>query len=372
VALLFLKLGIIGFGGPAAHVALMREEIVHRRKWVTETRFLDLFGVASLIPGPSSTELAIFLGYERAGLPGLVVGGALFVLPAMLIVLALAWGYVRFGTLPATDWLLYGVEPAVVAIVAVAIWGLARTALTRPSTMAAAAVAAVGGLLSYSPLLMLAAGGAVTFVEWAAISGRSHNSPPPPTAALLTLAPVAKIASVAVSGGSIFLTFLKIGAVAFGGGYVLLAFLNADIVHGNHWLSDQQVLDAVAVGQVTPGPVFTTATFLGYLLGGVPGALLATLGIFLPSFLLVWILFPVAERLRSSKPVSAAIDGVSAAAVGLMAGATAILARGAIVDRFTALEALVCLGLLVRYRPNVAWLVLGGAIAGILGRFAGI
>jgi chromate transporter len=371
VALLFLKLGIIGFGGPAAHVALMRDEVVNRRRWVDETRFLDLFGVTSFIPGPSSTELAMFLSYERAGIPGLLVGGGLFIAPAMVVVLALAWMYVRFGSLPATEWLLYGIKPVVIGIVAVAILGLGRSALSSRLAGLIAAGAVVVGLVGVNPVIALAAGGAVTYLRWLITEGRSHRIPPRPTLAL-TAAPAAHAAAAAKVGGwSIFAAFFKMGALAFGGGYILLAFLNTDLVHGNHWLTDKQVLDAVAVGQVTPGPVFTTATFLGYLLDGTGGAFLATLGIFAPAFLLVGLLYPLASRLRSSPPIAACVDGVNAAAIGAMAAVALLLARSAVVDVVTAVEAVLCVALLLRYRINAAWLIGAGAVIGVLVRVAG-
>src|SRR6266571_3026914 len=251
VVVVFLRLGLVAFGGPAAHIALMREELVRRRRWLSDAQFVDLLGITNLIPGPNSTEMAIHLGYTRAGAWGLVLGGVCFIVPAMLSVMALAWAYVRWGTLPAATWLLYGVKPVIIAIVLQAMWALARTAVRGP-LLAVAFVAAAA----------LAAGGGVAL-------------------------------------GTMTLVFLKIGAVLYGSGYVLLAFLRADFVERLGWLTDRQLLDAVAVGQVTPGPVFTTATFIGYVVGSWQGALLATLAIFLPSFVFVPLIHPLASRLRN-------------------------------------------------------------------------
>ena len=365
VAGVFLKLGLIAFGGPAAHVAMMREEVVRRRKWIDEDRFLDLFGLASLIPGPSSTELAIFLAYLRAGVPGLIVGGSVFILPAMLLVLAMAWAYVRFGSVPATAWLLYGVKPVVIAIVVYAVSSLGRTAIPGRALLVVALLSTSAFLAGFNPLAVLIAGGAAAL----AVAQLSTPGSPDEPAATATSPMILAGSSVAVSKVAalpIFLAFLKIGAVAFGGGYILLAFLQGDLVHSYHWLTTRQVIDAVAVGQVTPGPVFTTATFLGYLIGGVPGAILATIGIFFPSFVYVAILFPHSHRLRSSRPLAVFMDGVNCAAIGLMAGATLTLARDALIDPFTAVLFAISLILTVRFHTNAAALVLSGALLGVL------
>jgi chromate transporter len=365
VAGVFFKLGCIAFGGPAAHVAMMREEIVRRRKWVAEEQFLDLFGLSSLIPGPSSTELAIFLAYLRAGVPGLVVGGALFILPAMLLVLALAWLYVRYGSLPATAWLLYGIKPVAIAIVVYAVTRLGRTAITKYALLAVALLSILGFYAGLNPLAVLIAGGALYLTFWQLRSSDPPNEHPATTTTPVVLA-TTSVAASKVAALPILLAFLKIGAFAFGGGYILLAFLQGDLVHSYHWLSNRQVIDAVAVGQVTPGPVFTTATFLGYLLGGIPGAILATLGIFLPSFVYVAVLFPFAHRLRSAPRLATFMDGVNCAAVGLMAAATLTLAHDALIDPFTVTIFAAALLLTARFHANAAVLVLSGALAGIL------
>ena len=368
VAGVFLRLGFTAFGGPAAHIAMMRAELVERRKWVTQAQFIDLLGIANVIPGPTSTELCIYLGYLRAGWPGLILGGVCFILPAMGIVLALAWAYVTYGQLPQVGWLFYGIQPVVVAIVAQAIWSLSR-AILKDAWAIAAAIAVVGLYLLGVNVLVLLFGMAIVLGGGRLLAkGQSAK----PLAALLPLGLMhgvpAVIASVAgaVSLGALFLTFLKFGAVIYGSGYVLLAFLRTDLVQNLGWLTDRQLLDAIAVGQFTPGPLFTTATFIGYVLGGLPGALLATLGIFLPSFAFIALIHRVAARLRGSPVTSALLDGVNVAALGLMAGVLAQLTQNALVDPLTAAIAVVSLAILARFKPNSVWLILAGAVIGAL------
>lgn len=365
VAGLFAKLGFIAFGGPAAHIALMREEVVRRRKWVTDEQFLDLVGASNLIPGPTSTELAIYLGYVRAGWLGLILGGALFILPAVLIVLGLAWAYVRYGSMPEATWLLYGIKPAIIAVVVQAILALARTAVKGPWLGAVGVLAVALYLYGFNELLLLLGGGILVMLlrNWGRL-----RPPGIGTLAFMVLGTpaVALPGAAAPFGlGTLFLTFLKIGAVLYGSGYVLLAFLRNDFVIRLHWLTDQQLIDAVAVGQFTPGPVFTTATFIGYLIGGLPGALLATVAIFLPSFVFVAAVYRVVNRLRSSRWTTGLLDGVNVAALGLMAAVTYRLARAAIVDWLTAALALSAAMLLIRFKVNSAWLVIGGGAVGL-------
>ena len=367
---LFTRLGMTAFGGPAVHIAMIREEVVLRRRWMTEEQFLDLLGVANLIPGPSSTELVLYIGYRRAGIPGVIASGVAFVLPAMLIVLACAWGYLTYGSLPAVGRLFYGVKPVLIAIVVHALWGLRRAALKDAVTTIAAICAlalALGGV-NVIALLLLGAF-AVAFARRAVLSR------PPRAPALLGgvfgalpgAAGGLPVALGAVPFGmvTLFLTFLKIGATLFGTGYVLLAFLRADFVVRLGWLTDRQLLDAVAIGQLTPGPVFTTATFIGYLLGGLPGAIVATVGIFLPSFLLVGVTYPFIPRLRASVWASSFLDGVNAIALGLMAAVTWHLAQAALVDPITVTVAALALVALFRTRVNSAWVILAGGLTGI-------
>ncbi len=367
VARLFLKLGVIAFGGPAAHVALMRDEVVRRRKWVSEEQFLDLLGASNLIPGPTSTELAIYLGYARSDWRGLILAGALFISPAMLMVLGFAWAYVRYGSMPQGVWVLGGIKPVIIAIIASALWGLARSAV-KDLVLGAVALAVLAlYLLGLNPIVLLFGGGVIALLARQAARWRHAGRTPLAVVTLVAASGVTPgvAVPVAYSLGGLFLSFLKIGSIVYGSGYVLLAFLRTDFVDRLRWLSDQQLIDAVAVGQFTPGPVFTTATFIGYLVGGLPGALVATAGIFLPSFVFVAAVFPLIGRLRRSAWASAALDGVNVSALGLMAAVTWQLGRAAIVDWFSAALAVVALTVVLRFKLNSAWLVAGGALAGV-------
>jgi chromate transporter len=365
VALFFLRLGLTAFGGPAAHIAIMHAEVVERRKWLDEQRFLDLLGAANMIPGPTSTEMAIFLGYERAGWVGLLLGGVCFILPAMVIVLGLAWAYVRYGAMPQTDWLFYGIKPVIIAIILQALWGLGRKAVKNIPTALVGGAALVLYLLGVNVLILLAAGGLILLL----VESLRHIHKNPPLAAWLPLSfwnTTTLAGAVPYSLPLLFLTFLKIGAVLYGSGYVLLAFLHADFVVRLGWLTDKQIVDAIAIGQVTPGPVFTTATFIGYLLGGLPGALLGTLGIFLPSFFFVPLVYPLLNRLRNSPWTGALLDGVIVASLGLMAGVLGQLGLAALVDPFTIILALAAAIILFRFKINATWLILAGALAGLV------
>jgi chromate transporter len=356
VAWVFFRLGVTGFGGPAAHIALMEDELVRRRAWVTRERFLELMGAANLLPGPNSTEMAIHLGLARAGAAGLVVAGVCFIVPAALLTSALAWAYVRWGRLPATAAILYGIKPVILAVVAQALFGLGRTALQTLPLVAIAVASTVAVALGAHELAVLAGAGAL-----AALAARK---PGPIAPVLIPLVAPAVVSAPTLLG--IFGFFLKIGSVLYGSGYVLLAFLRADLVERWHWLTEAQLLDAVAAGQITPGPLFSTATFVGYLLGGGPGAALATLGIFLPAFVFVAVSGPLLRRIRGSPAARAFLDGVIAASLALMAWVALELGRATFVDGWTAGLALVSLALLLRFRVGSAWLVVGGALAGWL------
>jgi chromate transporter len=368
LALLFLRLGATAFGGPAAHIAMMEDEVVRRRGWLTPQEFLDLVGATNLIPGPNSTELAIHVGHRRAGFPGLVVAGAAFIVPATLIVLSIAWAYVAFGRLPAAEGLLRGVKPVVVAVVLQALVAFGRTAIKSAPLGIVAAAAAVAALAGANELLVLAVAGVAV-----AVARLPRRGAPPPLA-LVGLSPSSALRALAVSAagaapftaGGLFLAFLKIGSVLYGSGYVLLAFLRADLVERLGWLTEPQLLDAVAVGQITPGPVFTTATFIGYVLGGVPGAAAATLGIFLPAFVFVAVSGPLVPRLRASRLAGAFLDGVNVASLALMAVVSFQLARAAVTDLPTAALAVVSAVLLLRWRVNSSWLVAAGAAIGLV------
>ena len=372
LAWLFLRLGTTAFGGPAGHIAMMEEEFVRRRGWLTREKFLDRLGAANLIPGPSSTEMAIYIGYQRAGWWGLFLGGACFILPAMLLVAAIAWAYVRYGRLPQVSGVLYGVKPVVIAVVLQAILGLTRSAVKTRFLALVGLLAALLTFLNVSALIVLVgAGTTIALGRWSRQeSGRSAR----PLGVLLVLALAVVVVevipalwtgpAVAFGLGSLFLYFVKIGSVLYGSGYVLLAFLRTDLVAHWHWMTSAQLLDAVAVGQVTPGPVFTTATFIGYVLAGPLGALVATVGIFMPAFFFTAISGPLVPRIRKSAMAGAFLDGVNVSSLALMAVVTVQLGRAAVVDLPTlALTAASAL-LLLRFRVNPAWLVLGGALIG--------
>jgi len=406
VARLFLRLGLTAFGGPAAHIAMFRDEVVTRRRWLSDAEFLDLLAATNLIPGPNSTEMAIHLGYLRAGWAGLVVGGAAFIAPAFVIVLALAAVYARYGTTPAAQALLYGIQPVVIAIILQAIVGLGRTALRRPLPVVVALAAFGLYFANVHELALLAGGGLVVMVVRNArrlwgdlpnrptlllglLGGLANRLPlwPPrlwgdlpnrptlllgllgglpnrPTAAWLTWA--AQAAAAPVTLITLFLTFLKIGSVLYGSGYVLVAFLQTEFVERLGWLTSAQLLDAVAIGQFTPGPVFTTATFIGYQLAGVAGAVVATVGIFLPGFVFVALTNPLIPRMRQSPLLAALLDGVVAASLGLMAAVTVALGQRALVDVPTVVVALAAAVLLIRFRVNSTWLIIGGAVVGLV------
>jgi len=346
IARLFLKLGTIGFGGPAAHIALMESEVVRKRGWLSGEEFLDLLGATNLIPGPNSTEMAIHIGYRKAGFPGLIVAGACFILPATLIVTAIAWAYVRFGSLPELTLVFRSIKPVMIAIVLQALWGLGKTALKNPALIALAVGSVLLTVAGVNELLVLAVAGA------GAASAHSVKRGSP--------------AMFSVELAPLFLFFLKVGSVLFGSGYVLLAFLKTDLVERWHWLLEGQLLDAIAVGQVTPGPVFTTATFIGYVVAGFPGAAVATLGIFLPAFVFVAISAPLVRRIRGSKVAGAILDGVNVGSLALMAVVTFQLARVAVVDVPTVVLAAAGLVGVFVFRINSTWLVLGAALVGLL------
>lgn len=369
VGALFFQLGWIAFGGPAAHIALMRREVVIRRKWLTEQQFLDLLGASNLIPGPTSTELAIYLGYARAGRLGLVLAGALFILPAMLLVLALAWAYGRYGSTPQVGAILYGIKPVIIAVIVQAIYALLPTAVKTWRLGLVVVLSAALYLLGFNPLIPLFGLSMLVMLaenraRLARSAGLGGMSAVPLTPAV---APVA-VGAVGFSLVVLLLTFLKIGATLYGSGYVVLAFLRDDFVHRLGWLTDHQLLDAIAVGQFTPGPVFTTATFIGYLTGGWLGGIVATVGIFLPAFIFVAAVYPVVPRLRASPWAATFLDGANAAALGLMVAVVWQLARSSIIDPLTAVLGLLAATLLIRSQVNSAWLILGGAVVGLVAR----
>ena len=364
LAALFLRLGVTAFGGPAAHIAMMEDEVVARRQWLTRAEFLDLLGATNLIPGPNSTEMAIHVGHRRAGWAGLVVAGCAFIVPSALLVTALAWAYMRWGALPRSVALLDGVKPVVVAIVVQALWRLGRAVLHNWLDASVAVGAVAASLAGLHELAILALAGLVV----ALVRAR-----PKPTAALILpfggLVPAAAATSAAGAGLlPLFLVFLKIGSVLFGSGYVLLAFLRSDLVERYHWLTNDQLLDAISVGQLTPGPVSTTATFIGWMLHGAPGALVATVAMFLPAFIFVALSGPLVPRLRRSPLFGGILDGVNVASLALMATVSWQLGRAAVTSWWTAALVAASLLVLLRTRINSMWLILGGAAAGTLAR----
>lgn len=367
---LFLKLGTVAFGGPAAHVAMMEDEVVRRRRWLSREEFLDLLGATNLIPGPNSTEMAIHIGLRRAGWRGLLVAGCCFILPATFIVCALSWAYVRYGSLPQAEALLYGIKPVVLAVVFQAVWRLGRSALrTRLMVFSGAACAALAFLGLHELIVLFGAGLALAAVTLASGKSRGRAAFPFglwPGAAAATAAAGAPAAAAPFGLWPMFLFFAKIGSVLFGSGYVLLAFLRADLVDRWHWLTESQLLDAIAVGQVTPGPVFTTATFIGYVLSGVPGAALATAGIFLPAFVFVAASSPLMPRLRRSVVAAAFLDGVNAASLALMAVVLLRMIPAAIVDLPAAVFGAAAAYLLLLRNVSSTWLIPGAAISGVL------
>lgn len=380
LAKLFLKLGIIGFGGPAAHIAMMDDEVVKRRQWLTREHFLDLLGATNLIPGPNSTEMAIHVGYSYGGWQGLIVAGACFILPAVLITAVCAWIYVRFGALPAVAPLLYGIKPAVLAIILNALWRLGKKAIKNRQLLVIA--------LGVVPLLLFGLNEVVSLLVggiFGAIGLRmtaEKKAPPNQTLEML----VAGLNSSAITQTSVALAaqtaakvtpslwqlglfFLKIGSVLFGSGYVLIAFLQGEVVEKYGWMTQQELLDAIAIGQFTPGPVLSTSTFIGYVIAGFPGAIVATVAIFVPSFLFVAALNPLIPKLRQSQWASAFLDAINVSAVALMVVVTLQLARTTLFQPFDLVAILIAVLAAIaalRFQLNAAWIVLGGAILGRL------
>ncbi len=376
LAAVFFRLGTVAFGGPAAHVAMIDDEVVKRRRWMSREDLLDLIGVTNLLPGPNSTELAIHIGYERAGWRGLFVAGSSFILPAMVLVWILAAFYARYQTVPQVEWLLYGIKPVIIAVVLQALWKLAKKAAKNVPT-AVVGIAAVALYFSgmNEILLLVLSGLAVMLVEnWRSRGTRVGAFLLPLSGTFSgTLAQVGAASTVvSVGWAGVFLFFLKIGCVLYGSGYVLLAFLQRDLVEQNQWLTSQQLLDAIAIGQLTPGPVFTTATFVGYLLAGNAGAIAGTIGIFLPAFLLVGLVNPWVPKLRRSPWARGFLDGVNAASLGLMAGVTYTLGQAALLDWVTVVLAGLSAIAVFRYKVNSAWLVLAGGVIGLGFHLAGI
>jgi chromate transporter len=367
LALVFLKLGTTAFGGPAAHIAMMEDEFVRKRHWITEAEFLDRLAAASLIPGPSSTEVAIFVGQAKRGRAGLVIAGCCFIIPAAVLVTFIAAVYVRFGSLPQVEGVLYGIKPAVIAIIMQALYSLSRTAVRTKFLAVIGLLAVVLNGLGVAPLIVLAIAGIVSGVAvWFKRQGGVSFAAAIPTFGKLGLLLGTAAVPLPVSMLRLFLSFLKIGATVFGSGYVLLAFLRTEFIEHLHWLTEKQLIDAVAVGQFTPGPVFTTATFIGYLVAGIPGAFLATLGIFLPGFALVALSGRLLPKLRRSVWAAATLDGVVVGSLALMTVVAWQLGRAAIVDWQTLIILIASSVVVLRFRVNSAWVIAGAGTIGWL------
>jgi chromate transporter len=370
VALLFLRLGATAFGGSAAYIAIMQRETVTKRRWVDDQQFLDMLGISNLIPGPTATEMALYLGLERAGWLGYLSSGLLFIIPGMLITIAVAWAYVRYAMLPAVGWLLYGIKPVIIAIIIKALWDLGRKGVKGPLTAIVGAAAVAAYLLGLNALAVLFGGAAVVLIFQSGKHFWTHPS------SLFLLSPMLPLRLPTLAADKVpfkqmtlFLTFLKIGALIYGGGYILYAFFNSEFVSHLGWLTHQQLLDAIAVGQVTPGPVFSSATFVGYLMGGWQSALLATLAIFLPSFFFVALASRLLPSIRKSWWAGALLDGVNVSALGLMAAVTWQLGRTAVIDWVTIVLMILTLILVLRFKINSTWLILGGALIGVAYKF---
>jgi chromate transporter len=362
---LFLRIGLISFGGPAASIALMEQEVVSKRSWLSREHFLDLMAATNLVPGPNAVEMASHIGYIHAGWPGLFAGGASFILPGFLASLALGWLYVRFGSLPQADALFYGVNPAVVGIILVATYRLGRAALRDWPALALFALCFAFSLLGINEVLLLLAAGVAGVLIYARQNLQGKFGVlflAGGTWAGVSAALPAWLDHRLVKLG---LFFLKVGSLLFGSGMVLFAFIQRDVVERFGWLTQRQLVDAIAVGQMTPGPVLSSATFIGYVVAGLPGALVATLGVFLPSFIIVALIGPWIPRLRRSAIAQAFLRGVNAAVVALILSVAIALLRAAVVDIPTALIAAGATLILWRFQPETFWLVLAGALIGL-------
>ncbi|MGV8113971.1 MAG: chromate efflux transporter [Lentimicrobium sp.] len=363
VALVFLKLGFFSFGGPAAHTAMMEEEVVNRRKWIDRQHFLDLLGATNLIPGPNSTEMTMHCGHERAGFAGLIVAGLSFILPAVLITSGFAWLYVEYGHLPAIEPYIFGIKPAVLAIIASAIISLGKKAVKGRETAILGVLVLAAGIAGVNEITALLIAGITGTLYFYLKNNRKEK-----LSSLIPLMAVPAVSS-AVSGISalgLFWVFLKIGAVLYGSGYVLFAYIDAELVTRG-WLNHEQLMDAIAVGQFTPGPILSTVTFIGYMLGGIPGAVAATAGAFLPSFLFVLILNPWIPRMRRSKIMGWFLDSVNVASIAVMASVLFVMTLSTVTDWRAALITLISLVVtFVFKKSSPVLLVAGGSVAGAL------
>nr|WP_294923404.1 chromate efflux transporter [uncultured Flavobacterium sp.] len=363
IAKLFLKLGIIGFGGPAAHIAMMREEFVNKRKWLTEQHFLDLIGATNLIPGPNSTELAIHIGYEKGGWKGLLIAGLCFILPAVFITGFFAWLYKNYGQLPEVQPFVYGIKPAIIAIILGAIFPLARKSLKTTQLIIIGVLVLIGSLLKINEIYLLFGAG---FLALFLAQIKDNNQNTINNFLPLALIQITKTAILSATNANLFWIFLKIGAILYGSGYVLFAFLDTELV-ATGLLSRQQLIDAIAVGQFTPGPVFSSVTFIGYQINGFTGAVISTIAIFLPSFVFVALINPIVKKLRNSKLFATFLDAVNVASVAIIAAVCFDLGKETITDWRTVFIAVLSIAIAFRYtKINSAFVVLGGSLTGYL------
>lgn len=364
---LFLKLGAISFGGPAAHIALMEQEVVRKRGWLDRDHFLDLLAATNLVPGPNATEMAIHIGYVRAGWLGLLVAGTAFIIPAFLISLGLSWVYVRFGTLPEGKALFYGINPVIMAIILVATFRLGKTALKGKLQIILGVLALLAALLGVNEVLILLGAGMAGILLYTTPKWLHKNT------TMMVFPWVPLLYSFSKNWAwfddrlvQLGLFFLKVGALIFGSGMVLFAFIQRDVVNNYGWLTQQQLIDAIAVGQMTPGPVLSSATFIGFLVSGWQGAVVATIAVFLPSFIIIILIGPIIPRLRKSPTAQAFLKGVNAGVVALILAVSLTLFKSAIIDVWTILILIVGLFVLLRFKVDSFWLVLGGALIGLI------
>ena len=359
VALVFIKLGCIGFGGPAVHIAMMEEEIVRKRKWLSHQHFLDLVGATNLIPGPNSTEMTMHIGHERAGWRGLVVAGLCFIFPAVIITAFFAWLYQQYGKLPEVQPFIYGIKPAIIAVVVFLMIRLGKKALKSIELGLLGILAAAAVLAGFNEIYVLFGGGVLgVIISELKRTGKTAKGYFP--LLLLQLAD----SSFNISNFKLFFIFLKIGAILYGSGYVLFGFLDAELV-AKGILSKQQLADAIAVGQFTPGPVFSSATFIGWQIGGLPGAVAATLGIFMPSFLFVALLNPLIAKLRSAKVFSVFLDTVNVVSIAIILSVIIEIAKITLLDWRTIIIAVTSFITLFCFKGlNTAYIIVGGASLG--------
>jgi chromate transporter len=371
LAVLFFRLGLTAFGGPAAHIGMMEDEVVTRRGWLSRQHFLDLVGATSLIPGPNSTEMTMHIGYERAGWRGLAVAGSLFILPAAVLTGILAWLYVQFGAFPAVEPLLVGIKPAVIGIIVTAVYRLGLKAVKNWQLAVVGLGVLTAVFFGVDEVVALLVGGVVGALLLKALAGSLALLVMPLFNMRMNWLAWQPEEGTAVSLWALAAFFLKIGAILYGSGYVLVAYLEGGLVNQLGWLTQTELLDAIALGQFTPGPVLTTATFVGYIIAGVPGAVVATAGIFLPSFLFVLLLNPLIPKMRQSMWLAAFLDAINVAAVGLMVAVLFNLGRQTLTNWQGVFIALLALAASFQFKVNSAWIVLGGAVLGSLFSFIG-